>query len=480
MKRIGPSLAIAIGLLVAFSWTVLAAQGLTQISSDTFTNPTSFHQTEVEPDTFSFGSTIVSTFQVGRFHSGGASDIGFATSTDGGAHWTHGNLPGLTKQVDISSPYERVSDASVAFDAKHNVWLISSVPLLPSIVVPTIFISRSMDGGKSFANPISAVSSTFTSKVDLDKNWTVCDNAPTSKFFGNCYTEFDNFAQGDREYMITSSDGGKTWGMPQATADREHGIGGQPLVQPNGTVIVPFETLTSTIGAFTSEDGGKTWDASVNVAHVHAHAVAGNLRTSPLPSAEIDAAGTVYVAWQDCRFEGGCKSNDIVFSTSTDGKSWTAPARATFDAPGVDHFIPGLAVDKGTVGASAHIGLSFNFYENADCSVATCQLHEGFVSSADGGAHWTPTAVLTGPMLVTWLPLTSQGYMVGDYQSTSFDDTGTPHPVFAVATAPSNGIFDEAMFTTSQTGAQNGGNAATQLPDSSASGDPAATPTTWR
>jgi hypothetical protein len=148
MKRLGPALAIASGLVIAVSGSALAAPAaLTRISSDPFTNSTSVHQTEVEPDTFSFGSTIVAAFQVGRFFNGGASDIGFATSTDGGAHWTHGLLPGTTFQVDPNSPYERVSDSSVAFDAKHNVWLISSIPILPNGVVPTIFVSRSTDKG---------------------------------------------------------------------------------------------------------------------------------------------------------------------------------------------------------------------------------------------------------------------------------------------------------------------------------------------
>jgi len=150
MKKLVPAGALAAGLVVALSWTALATQAaLTQISSDPFTNPTSNHRTEVEPDTFSFGSTVVSTFQVGRFFNGGSSDIGFATSTNNGAHFTNGVLPGLTFQVDPSSPYERVSDASVAFDAKHNVWLISSIPLRPNLVVPTVFISRSTDGGQS-------------------------------------------------------------------------------------------------------------------------------------------------------------------------------------------------------------------------------------------------------------------------------------------------------------------------------------------
>jgi hypothetical protein len=37
--------------------------------------------------------------------------------------------------------------------------------------------------------------------------------------------------------------------------------------------------------------------------------------------------------------------------------------------------------------------------------------------------------------------------MVGDYISMSFNASGVAHGVFAVATAPSGGVFHEAMFT---------------------------------
>ncbi len=88
--------AMTLALLFALSSTILAFASVTlvQLSSDPFTNSTSQHRTEVEPDTFAFGSTIVSAFQVGRFFNGGASDIGFATSTNGGKSFTSGFLPG--------------------------------------------------------------------------------------------------------------------------------------------------------------------------------------------------------------------------------------------------------------------------------------------------------------------------------------------------------------------------------------------------
>ena len=135
-SRYGVSLVVAAAVMLMTQ----PAQGaaLVQISSDPFTNATSAHATEVEPDTFSFGSTIVAAFQQGRFFNGGASGIGFATSADGGATWTHGALPGIT--VFVGGVYDRASDATVAYDARHNVWMISSLgstrlgsrPRLPS------------------------------------------------------------------------------------------------------------------------------------------------------------------------------------------------------------------------------------------------------------------------------------------------------------------------------------------------------------
>src|SRR5713226_4770907 len=91
-------IAITLALVFALSSTILAfASGtLLPLSSDPFTNSTSQHATEVEPDTLASGSTFVSAFQVGRFFNGGASDIGFATSTNGGTGFKNGFLPGTT------------------------------------------------------------------------------------------------------------------------------------------------------------------------------------------------------------------------------------------------------------------------------------------------------------------------------------------------------------------------------------------------
>jgi hypothetical protein len=425
---------------------------LTRVSSDPFTNTTSQHATEVEPDTFSNGSTVVAAFQVGRFFNGGGTDIGFARSTDGGASYTTTHvLPGLTATSGLGgttgAPFERVSDASVAFDASHHTWLISSIPIMSSLLVPTVFTNRSTDGGVTWSTP-SSIPQPAAQKVNLDKNWIVCDNTVASPHYGNCYTEFDNNAETDLEEMSTSTDGGVTWSQPVSPQGNPHGLGGQPVVQPNGTVIVPFETITGKEAAFQSTDGGATWSHASTIASIAFNTVGGGLRTSPLPSAEIDGAGNVYVAWEDCRFRVKCGSNDIVFSSSSDGTTWSAVKRIPIDpvTSGADHFIPGLAVDKATSGSGAHLALTYYFYPDATCN-GGCQLDTGYISSPDGGAHWGTPTKLAGPTVLFNIADTSQGRMVGDYISTSFNSTGLAATVFAVGVPPTGSqAFNEAMY----------------------------------
>jgi hypothetical protein len=430
--------------------TPALAQTVTEVSSDPFpasSAPTAAHATEVEPDTFANGSTVVTAFQTGRVFNGGSSDIGFATSTNGGATWTHGFLPDTTTASTPTGTFFAVSDVSVAFDARAGVWILSWLGLhVSGGGVVDVMDSRSTDG-LTWSNPITiAATGTF-----YDKNWSVCDNTPTSPHYGNCYTEFDNASSRDLEQMATSTDGGLTWGTPMATADLAHGLGGQPVVQPNGRVVVPYEGIQGKQGqirAFTSDNGGASWNTSVNISKISSHRVAG-LRTSPLPSAEINAAGVVYVAWQDSRFEDGA-ANDIVLSTSANGTTWSKVTRIPIDPVGsnVDHFIPGLAVDHSTSGASTQLALTYYYDTNPSCTGSTCQIQVGFVSSVNNGATWSAPVKESGPMELGWLAPTNQGVMVGDYISTSFL-AGQKQAIgaFTIASAPSSGgALDEPMF----------------------------------
>jgi hypothetical protein len=423
------------------------APSLKVLSADPYTNASSQHRTEVEPDSYAFGSTIVTAFQAGRFYDGGSSNIGFATSTDSGATWTSGFLSGLT-MYEGAGAYPRVTDPSVAYDAKHGVWLIESLAVneLPSVAGVAVLVSRSADGSTWSAPVVVGGGST------IDKSWIVCDNHPLSPHYGNCYSEWDDVADGDRIRMSTSGDGGLTWAAALKTHDNAAGFAGQPLVGPDGTVVVPIANPSATAMLFfASTDGGASWGDSGTIAAIQDHPVAGGLRSEPVPSAEIDAAGTLYVAWQDCRFRTGCSANDIVMSraTASGNPSWSAVTRVPIDAvtSGIDHFIPGLGVDSATSGPGAELALAYYYYPDASCTPVTCQLDVGFVTSTDGGGSWSVSRLLAGPMSLAWLPSTSLGPMVGDYISTSFA-AGKPYPFFAVANAPSSpGQFDEAIAT---------------------------------
>jgi len=429
---------VALGLIVGTA-PALANVTVTQISSDPFTNTTSQHATEVEPDVLAAGSTIVAAVQQGRFFDGGASDLGFATSTDGGATWTSGSLPGITTFYGGGS-YAAISDPAVAFDPKHGVWIISGLAITGTsgVTGAAVTASRSTDGGLTWANAINVVTASGSSS--LDKDWMVCDTHPASTHYGNCYAEYDDNGAGNRIYMATSTDGGLTWHTVRTGST---GLGGQPLVQPGGTVVVPYLSNNGQIRSFRSTNGGSSWSTSTLVSTAQSHTVAGNMRTSPLPSAAIDSSGTMYVAWQDCRFQSGCAGNDIVMSTSANGTSWSAVSRITSD--GGDHFIPGIGVDITTSGSSAKIGVAYYRYPTSNCTASTCQLTAGYTSSTNGGSSWSAPTQLAGPMSLSWLASTNQGAMVGDYIATSITG-GRAWPAIMLASAPSGSTFNEALF----------------------------------
>lgn len=445
----GPKTLASLAVVMA-SFTALALGQVTlkQISVDNLTNSDSDHKTEVEPHIFSWGSTMVAAFHVARRPGSigwGSGDIGYATSINGGATWTYGDLPGLTVNYE-NGKFGAEADPAVAYDAKHGEWLIVSLPLVglsgSSGKIGDVAVSRSSDG-LHWGGPVSI------DKTALDdKTWIVCDNNAQSPYYGNCYAEWDQaYGTGD-VLMSVSSDGGLTWSAGQASSNHAGGLGGEPLVQPNGTVVVPFEG--GGIDAFVSTDGGSSWGKSVTVANISSHLDAGGIRNPNLPTAGIDAAGNVFVAWSDCRFRTSCAENDIVYSSSADGVTWSAVARVPIDATTstVDHFLPGIGINPTTSGSGAQLTIVYYYYPVSKCG-NSCQLDVGYTSSADGGATWTSGVQLAGPMQLSWLPVSDDGPMVADYIGVSYNN-GNPFGVFEVAKAPSGSVLAEATYTTKQ------------------------------
>jgi RTX calcium-binding nonapeptide repeat (4 copies) len=411
-----------------------------QLSRDPYRNADSQHETQVEPDSFAFGSTIVTTFQSGRYFDGGASNIGFATSTDGGRTWTSGFLPGLTIFSSPPGRAARVSDPVVAYDAVHGVWLIASLAVSPA--VSELFVSRSTDG-LTWSPPVTAARA-VTAFLAYDKEWIACDNWPTSRFRGRCYLSFTDLVNRALSTQ-SSSDGGLTW-TPPVPGPRLPTVGAQPVAQPDGTLVIVYIGVDA-IDVVRSLDGGASFTASATISEVVEREVP-LMRAPPLPSVEADASGRIFVAWHDCRFRVPCRGNDIVFSSSSDGISWTQPARVPISPASspATYFVPGLAVDPSTSGSSGRIAIAYHAMPTAACFLA-CRVDVGLIVSATGGASWRAAERLNAQsMLVPWIADTNSGRMTGDYISTSFVD-GIPIPVFSLASEPAGlGRFRQAIF----------------------------------
>ena len=420
-RRLTLALAATAALLVS---TGASANGSKLILTDPFTHGGQ-HKTVVEPDTFSAGSTIVAVAELGAFTDGGATDNGFATSTNNGASWTSGVLPGITRYTTPPGPYDRASDPSVAFDARHNVWIGVSLGLKVSGPVGAAVLgSRSTNGGLTWTNPVTIAAA--GANQNFEKPWIVCDNGSASPFYGTCYVQFEDFGQSRRLMISSSADGGFTW-IARSTPNIGV-IGGQPLVQPTGKVIIPIDNASQTaLGALVSSNGGAGW-TFVTITSITAAADPGGIRSSPLPSAEIDGAGRVFVTWEDCRFRSACSTNDLVYVTSSDGVNWSAVQRIPIDpvTSTVDHLLPGIGVDKATSGATAHVSVTYYYFPNVSCTVSTCQLDAGSISSSNGGATWSAPVQFAGPMSLEWLPAATQGRTLGDYISTSSRGTAPP------------------------------------------------------
>jgi hypothetical protein len=397
------------------------------------------HATIAEPDTFSWGSVVVAAFQAGRFRDGGAVNIGWATSHDGGRTWHSGTLPGLTVASQPAGRWRRASDPVVAYDATHGTWLIASLAF-SSGEAAAVVVSRSTDG-LTWSAPVTVVEAPWRPDLLLDKEWIACDNGAASPHRGSCYAAYSDFRTVRLEFQA-SRDGGLSWEPPVAAPDDagrasmrgRWAPAPQPVVQPDGDLIVPYYDETR-VASIRSADGGRSFSASVTVAATTFKPTP-DLRAPPLPSAEVDRNGTVYVVWPDCRSRPRCGFNDLVLSRSRDGIAWSPATRIPTGprSSRADFIIPGLGVDR----LSDRLAVAYYVYRSGEL------LDVGFISSPNGGRSWSsPRRLNAQTMRLEWIAQAG-GAMVGDYISTSFT-AGRAVVAFPIA-APLARRFDQPLF----------------------------------
>lgn len=494
---------------------------LTRVSQDQLQDSIGFHHFEAQPSLAASGKTLVGVFEVGRAYNGGASAVGWGTSTNGGKSWKHGLLPATALSGGPAGTW-RAADPSVAADVRYGKWIAAYTGLGSTANTLGLFVQTSADG-KSWSAPIS-VHAAGTGDTPT-KSWVTCDNNASSSGYGNCYIAYTNSAStpANQLFVSRSTDAGATWSAPAGTPDASVGTGAIPEVQPPapsspntcGRVVVSYANGAS-LNDFVSSDCGVTNGAHAVITTLAAqHTPSQGLRIALNASATMDRSGAIYLAYQTRSFRitqttlsaaanagdtnikvgsvtgmtaGGTLTvdptgsnpetvtittvgtagaagtgitispalafahsqgafvtvngvpststaapNDIALTSmpgptdATPAPSFGTPSRVAIEADAgassntVDHFIPAIAADPASSGASTRLALFYYYYPVSGCGdfitnlilpiggpqpANQCQPRYAYTSSTNGGSTWaTPMTLASMPSLAV-LPRT--------------------------------------------------------------------------
>ena len=359
---------------------------------------------------------LVGVFQEGRFaNGGGAVDCGYSISHDGGLTWTRALIPQLT--MTSGGPYFRATDPVVTINLINTVYLETLVATDPQFINGAIVLSKSTDGGATFAAPVVAYRPGSNS-VFPDKEWMAINTFPGTATGSRLLVTFSLFSNinsdGAPITRVYSDNGGATWSSPAAISTETTLQGSQPLYLPNGNCVVVYWNFGTTqqpgerLEAVISTDGGQSFGPP----HLITSAVEYNepsIRTgSFLPSAAADrTTQNICVVYQTLL--GG--NPRIAFTRSTNGGSnWTAPVAISDNPAGAGVFNPAINVspDGGTI--------TCVFYDHRNNPDSHVLVDLYLAQSFDFGNTWQPNIRLTSVSTDASLaPLTTEGYMLGDY-----------------------------------------------------------------
>jgi len=372
----------------------------------------------------------------GRYPDGGAVDISYAWTHDGGTTWHHAPVPGITKSA--GGEWDRASDPVVAWGPDGSVYL-SVLPV--SVNCPSaVTVSRSTDGGKTFGPPVLVHYSDSCNYSD-DKNWLVIDNSRRSPHYGRLYQFWTPFISDDAgnltgfpQALRWSDDKGRHWS--DTTYVTETNIGtqdSQPMIQPDGTITdaylnygtdlegregpegnvghhggdVATQAAAAPVGdnwaARTSHDGGKTWSSEVLITNDAGEGPVG-VRCC-LPSATVDpVTGRLFTAWDSAT------PDQVKLSESFDGRHWSRPILVSRSGK--------AGLDRVNVDVAAYRGQVFVSYGTRDTTVEGGRYVQQQLSVSRDGAHFGPPISL-GPLSDLNYAAEAGGKFPGDYAGSS-------------------------------------------------------------
>ncbi|HYC54516.1 MAG TPA: DUF4215 domain-containing protein, partial [Candidatus Binatia bacterium] len=280
----------------------------------------------------------ITVWQASGF-AGADMDILYAVSTDEGQNWSNPLVLSASMSVDALTVADERPD--IATDGQGN-WVVVWDRRTNGDTSSDIFFSRSTDNGTSWSAPAVLNSnfggSAFDRFPDIEADETSFVVAWTTSNFG-----------GDRDIAFSvSSNDGVSW---SATAPLNSNAN-TPVVAPNlgeeGSVSLAVTSAGLWAAAWHSNDnlgGTKGTDFEIFAAAATSPAFAWSpmvrVTESSIGTPELDdepslaASDDVFVlAWRSANTLGGTTGADldILFSTSTNGLAWSAPAALNGDA----------------------------------------------------------------------------------------------------------------------------------------------------
>jgi len=403
--------------------------------------------TQSETSVAVHGSNVVVGFNDSQlflqpFLTAGSNLSGYAYSTNGGKSFTDGGgLPNRPGEINLGDPW-------LGSDRAGNFYYANLVINIDPFTGFSydIGVAKSTDGGKTFSSPVKADTQPEAAMFySSDKDALAIGRDPSVASRDNVYVAWDDFLFDRTTFTAVnglpvahSYDGGRTYQVVYANklvqpsnCSFSQYIGANPVVDSrNGTLYVATEKIvqnnpTCTFPPppidwseviFKSTDGGQTFGPETTVSDVTSSTATGlfklgehqYMRNLEFPSTGIDAAGSLYVTWND----GRSGNSHVLISKSTDGgATWGAPSAVTSGAN--DEMQPSLSVD----GSGLH---DLYYMRNADNTLDVV-----VANSSNGGATWSFKrvtsesfpGVFTFPQLD---PVIASAYM-GDYISNVSD-----------------------------------------------------------
>jgi len=397
---------------------------------------------------------LIAVYHEDRYPNDGANGVLAATSFDGGRAW---QVPDLRKQPAFSrcaggdaangGDFEKASDPWVTFGADGTAYF-AAVSWNASDPEVAQLVAASRDGGRTWERPVTVVRSHDPDVSDASRPVLAADPLHPHAAYLVWARQRSAPASAARGSVVFSrtTDSGRTWSAAREIYRTPPGMqtsANQIVVLPDGNLLNVFNELPADAGSvhprhdrialMRSSDGGSTWSqpatlATSDVVEVVDPRTGTKVRTGDsFTGVAVDprpGTGTVYAVWADARFTHG-QTQQIVLAKSTDGgRTWGAPA-AVAPEPGIQQFIPGVAVnDRGEVAVA--------WYGFAAARSATPGLMTRYwlAWSTDQGRTWSARKPVTSRPFDFRTVVFNAGLFVGEYQGLA----GAGHAFVAAVT----------------------------------------------